>query len=502
MMPHKKNMNRREYLSAAGAMTALTVIPRHVLGGPRHVAPSEKVNLACVGVGAQGMRVMLEFLKRSDTKVVSVCDVNEESNDYSEWGVGELSGKVRELIGHGYTELEGGCTAGREPARRIVEGYYAKQNAAGEYKGCSSYADYRELLEAESDVDAVAVGTPDHTHTVIAVAAMKSGKHVYCQKPVTHSVHEARRIAEVARETGVATQVAIGNSASEDTRLLCEWIWDGAIGPVREVHNWSSRPLWRQGHGRPANDQPVPPGMDWDLWLGPAPYRPFHHDYLPFIWRGWYDFGTGALGDMGCYSFDTLFRVLKLTAPTSVEACPSREYSLVRGVSTKGENKETFPRASIVRLHFPAREDMPPVTVNWYDGGMLPARPAELEEGQALADEGMLFVGDNGKILCRFTGDDPKLIPETKMRAFKPPPKTLPRSPGHYQEWIDACRGGDSADADFEFEGRVTETLLLANAAMLAGSTAIRWDGANLSSPDLPDSDRYINPPYRQGWAL
>ena len=380
-----------------------------------------------------------------------------------------------------------------------MEGYYAVKNSSGSYKGCSAYNDYRELLEKEKDIDAVMVATPDHMHTVISIAAMKKGKHVYCQKPMTHSIYEARRIAEVARETKVATQVAVGNQASESTRLLCEWIWDGAIGPVREVHNWSSRPLWRQGHDRPENPQSVPPGLDWDLWLGPAPDRPFHHIYLPFVWRGWWDFGTGALGDMGCYSFDTLFRVLKLTSPTSVEACPSREYTLVRGVSSIKVNKETYPRASIVRYHFPTRQDMAPVTVNWYDGGMLPPLPKELEE---LDEEGMLFVGDKGKILCRFNGRSPRLIPETKMKAYKQPPKTLSRSIGHNQEWIDACKGGKPAGANFEFEGRVTETLLLGNMAMLAGKNVIRWDGTKLESPDLSDSDKYINPPYRQGWTL
>jgi len=412
---------------------------------------------------------------------------------------------VRDLIGCDYASARDdaqGATAGREPARRIVDAYYAKQKGASSVKGCSAYNDYRELLEKEKDVDAVVVGTPDHTHAVISIAAMKKGKHVYCQKPMTHSVYEARRMAEVARETKVATQVAVGNQASEATRLLCEWIWDGAIGPVREVHNWSGRPFWRQGHDRPEKAEPVPEGLDWDLWVGPAPFRPFHHVYLPFVWRGWWDFGTGALGDMGCYSFDTLFRVMELAPPTRVEACPSTQYTLVRGVTKIKENKETFPRASIVRYHFPARGEMPPVTVTWYDGGMLPALPEELENHEQLGKEGMLYVGDKGKILCGFSGGKPRLIPEAKMKEFKQPPKTLLRSVGHNQEWIDACRGGKPAGANFEFEARVTETLLLGNVAMLAGKKMIRWDGEKLTSPDLPDSDKYVNPPYREEWTL
>jgi predicted dehydrogenase len=504
-MSQKKGMNRRQFLRTAASATAVTLVPRHVLGGPGYVAPSEKVNVACIGVGAQGTRVMMEFLSRADVKIASVCDVNKESHDYSEWGVGELRDKARKLIGSDYTngaDSSKGATCGREPARRIVEGYYAKQSASGSYKGCSAYNDYRELLEKEKDVDAVIVGTPDHTHAAISIAAMKKGKHVFCQKPMTHSVAEARRMAEAARETKVATQVAVGNQASEATRLLCEWIWNGAIGPVREVHNWSARPYWPQGHDRPENAEPVPTGLDWDLWIGPAPFRPYHHIYLPFVWRGWRDFGTGAVGDMGCYSFDTLFRVLRLETPTSVEACPCKEYSLVRAVTTLKVNNETFPHASIIRYHFPARGDMPPVTITWYDGGMLPPRPEEMETQQDLDDEGMLFVGDKGKILCGFNGANPRLIPDTKMKAFQQPPKTFPRSVGHNQEWIDACKGGKPGGANFEFEARVTETLLLGNVAMCAGKKMIRWDGKNLKSPDLTDSEKYINPPYREGWTL
>jgi predicted dehydrogenase len=504
-MSQKREMNRRRFLGRAASAAAITIVPRHVLGGPGFVAPSEKVTIACVGVGAQGTRVMMELLSRSDVKIVSVCDVNKESRDYSEWSVHELRDKVRKLIGSDYTngaDDSRGATCGREPARRIVEGYYAKQNAAGSYKGCSAYNDHREMLEKEKDLDAVVVGTADHAHALVSIAAMKKGKHVYCQKPMTHSVYEARRMAEVARETKVATQVAIGNQASEATRQLCEWIWDGAIGPVREVHNWSSRPFWPQGIDRPEKAEPVPPGLDWDLWIGPAPSRPFHHIYLPFVWRGWWDFGTGAIGDMGCYSFDTLFRVLKLEAPTSVEAAPCREYWLVQGVTKPKPNKETYPHASMMRFHFPARGEMPPVTIHWYDGGVLPPRPTELDDEKELADEGMLFVGDKGKILCEFTGANPRLLPDAKMKAFQQPPKTLPRSVGHYQEWIDACKGGRPGGANFEFEARVTETILLGNVAIWADKKRIRWDGKPLKSSDLPDSDKYINPPYREGWTL
>jgi predicted dehydrogenase len=280
------------------------------------------------------------------------------------------------------------------------------------------------------------------------------------------------------------------NAASEDTRRLCEWIADGAIGPVRRVHNWSSRPFWPQGRDRPAEKQRVPEGLDWDLWLGPAPERPFHRAYLPFVWRGWYDFGGGALGDMGCYSFDTIFRALKLGPPASVESSSTERYA------------ETFPRASIIHFQFPARGEMPPVRLTWYDGGLKPPRPDGLEEERSLDAEGLLFVGDRGAILCGFNGRRPKLIPEAKMKAYQQPPKTLPRSSGHLQEWLDACKGGKAKPgADFAFSGVVTEALLLGNVALRTGQRLL-WDQANLRAVNVAAAEQYIRPDRRQGWTL
>jgi len=490
-----RRISRRAFIGdALSTAAAVTIVPRHVLGGPGYVAPSEKLNLACIGVGAQGTRVMMNFLKQPDVQIVSICDVNKESSDYSEWGTNELRDKIRELLGPAYSSWGSeckGCTAGRDPARRIVEAYYAGQSPSGTYQGCTAYNDFRELLEKAKGVDAVIVCTPDHWHTEVSVTAMKMGKHVYCQKPLTRSIYEARRIAEVARETKVATQVAVGNQASEETRLLCEWVWGGAIGPVRRVENWSTRPFWPQGINRPETEEPVPIGLDWDLWLGPAPYRPFNHVYLPFVWRGWFDFGTGALGDMGCYSFDTISRVLKLGPPTSVEASSTQVF------------KETFPAASIIHFNFPARGDMPPVKLTWYDGGLRPPRPEELEDGRQMGEEneGLLFIGDEGTIMCGFSGESPRLIPESKMRAFKQPPKTLPRSPGHDREWIEACKGGKPAGANFDFEGPITEALLVGNLALRAGEK-VYWDPANLKVTNVPGAQQFVNPGYRRGWTL
>src|SRR5436305_7536086 len=381
---------------------------------------------------------MLHVLGEPDVQGIAVCDVTQSAANYPQWDTQEFCKSVRKLLGvnsgwdwlspdqplqlsHTLRVTSG--VAGREPAQKVVNGYYAAQQRSGQYKGCAAYVDFRELLEKQKDLDAVVVCTTDNLHAAASVAAMKHGKHVFCQKPLTHTIFEARRVAEVARETGVATQIAVANQASEDTRLLCEWIWSGAIGPVREVYNWSSRPYWAQGIERPKDSQPVPEGLDWDLWLGAAPERPFNQVYLPFVWRGWSDFGCGSVGDRGSHSFDTLFRVLKLEAPTSVEASSTDRYN------------ETYPQASIIRYEFPARGNVPAVRYNWYNGRLKPERPPELEEGRAFRgegedeDEGLLIVGDGGKILCGFNGSHPKLIPQSRMDSFKQPPKTLTPSP-------------------------------------------------------------------------
>jgi len=504
-------LSRRTFLAqTAKATVGFSIVPRYVLGGAGFVPPSDKVNIAFIGVGSQGLRVMLRFLKQSDVQGVAVCDPNKSSAGYPQWDTHEFCHSVRDLLGvqsgwdwlspddpiqlsHSLRVTSG--VAGREPCQKIVEAYYGTQRRSGEYRGCSAYTDFRELLEKEKNIDAVVVCTTDNLHAVVSAAAMKKHKHVFCQKPLTHTIYEARRIAEIARDTGVATQIAVANQASEDTRLLCEWIWSGAIGPVREVMNWSSRPFWPQGLERPKEAEPVPDGLDWDLWLGPASERSFNHAYLPFVWRGWADFGCGALGDMGSYSFDTIFRVLKLEAPVSVEASSSDRY------------EETYPLASIIHFNFPARGDMPPVRFTWYDGGLKPARPDELEENRPLKgegedeDEGLLFVGDLGKILCTFNGGNPKIIPQAKMDSFQPPPKTLPRSPGNEREWLEACKGSRvKPGGNFEFEGLVTETLLLGNVAARMGQK-LTWDRPGLSvNSDV--AQKWVKPERRKGWEL
>ncbi len=499
-------LSRRSFLARAGAgATLFSVIPAAVLGRGGEVGPNGRINLAFIGVGSQGLRVMLEFLGQPDVQAVAVCDPTKSASNYPQWGDHEFRNSVRRLLGTdtGWEALSPNepieltptlhvtsGVAGREPCRKIVDAWNAKRRGATQSRGCAAYADFRELLATQKDFDAVVVGTPDHVHAVAAIAAMKSGKHVFCQKPMSHSMHEARRMAEVARESGVVTQVAVGPQASEDTRRLCEWVWAGAIGEVRAVHNWSARPFWAQGMDRPQPAQPVPEGLDWDLWLGPAAERPFNDAYLPFIWRGWCDFGCGALGDMGCYSFDTIFRVLRLQAPTAAEASSTHSYP------------DSYPLASLVHLDFAARGEQPPVKLAWYDGGLKPERPPEFGPSEALADEGLLFVGDEGKMLAEFTGSRPRLLPEAKMKAFQEPPKTLPRSPGNEREWLDAIRDRKLATgANFGFSAAVTEALCLGNLAVRAGGR-VGWDTTTMEVTGPKSASAMVNPPARAGWGV
>jgi len=424
------------------AMTAAMILPNYVLGGNGQKVPSDKLNIAGVGVGGMG-KVYLENVDSEN--IVALCDVDD---DYAS--------KVYEI-----------------------------------YPNAKRYQDFRIMLEKQKDIDAVVIGTPDHTHAVIAMMAFKMGKHVYCAKPLTRTIYETNKLVEAAREAKVATQVSTQSQALEDPRLLCEWLWDGAIGPVREVHIWSNRPIWPQGLERPQEIPSVPPTLNWPLWLGPAPYRPYHPVYLPFKWRGWWDFGTGALGDMGCHGFDPIYRALKLGQPTSVQASSTKVFP------------ETAPIASIVSYEFPAREDLPPVKLTWYDGGLMPPRPVELEDGRRIGEEGggTIFVGDKGKIICSGWGTSPRIIPEKKMQEYQQPPQTIPRSVGHYQEWIDACKGGKPAKCNFDVSGPITEVVLLGNIAIRTGKK-LYWDGVNKKITNDEVANKYIQEPYCPGWSL
>ncbi len=437
-------ITRRKFIgSAAGTIAAFTIVPRHVLGGPGNTPPSEKLNIAAIGAGGRGRSVIDGC---AGENIVALCDVDDERGAQS----------------------------------------------FNKYPKARRYGDFRKMLDKEKNIDAVIVATPDHTHAVAAMQAMRMGKHIYCEKPMTRTIYEARKLTEAARKYKVVTQMGNQGHSGEGVRLMCEWIWDGAIGPIREVHAWTNRPIWPQGIDRPKETPPMPSTLDWDLWLGPSPDRPYHPCYVPFNWRGWWDFGAGALGDMACHILDPVYAALKLGYPISVEAS-----------STK-MNSETYPVASLIHYYFPARGQMPPVKLIWYDGGLMPPRPEDLEPGRRMGDKngGVLFVGDKGKIMCGCYGKGPRIIPETKMQAYKRPPKTIPRITGsHEQNWIDACKGGDPACSNFDYAGPFTEIVLLGNLAIRVGEK-LQWDGPNMKVTNVPQANEYVHTQYREGWTL
>jgi len=446
---HNK-ISRRAFMRSAAAVAAFTIVPRHVLGGQGNTPPSEKLNVAGIGVGGRGAA---DINACEGENVVALCDVDEK---------------------------QAGGTFKKFPNAKV-------------------YKDFREMLDKEGKrIDAVTIGTPDHIHAPAAIRAMKMGKHVYCEKPMAHTIREAREMARVARKMGVVTQMGNQGHAGEGLRLYYEFIKDGAIGAVREVHVWTDRAgvpggraWWPQGVDRPKDTPPVPETLDWDLWLGPAPVRPYHPDYVPFKWRGWFDFGCGALGDMAVHNADPAFFALQLGAPIAAEA----ESSPV--------NNETFPEWSIITYYFPAKGDRPAVTMKWYDGGKLPPRPEELEEGRNLGDNGILFVGDKGKLLGPSHAGAPRLIPESRMKEYGRPPKMLERSIGHHEEWIQACKDGkpQNAKSGFWYAGPFTEALLVGNLAVRTGKR-IEWNSKKMKATNVPEANQYVSKTYRAGWKI
>ena len=502
-------ISRRALLGAA----AFTIVPRHVLGRP-FIPPSDRITLATIGLGRQGQAVTMSLLPRPEVQLVAVCDCNRGSKDYMEYSDNALLTAARRLLGPGYEKWAEDLASpgrvqltrefssslgmgGREPARRLIEAYYGARKESA-YKGCSAYADYRELLDKEKDLDGVYVATPDHWHAPISIAAMRKKKAVLCQKPMAHSIADARRMAQVARETKVATGLPVNNPSSESTRLIESWISDGAIGRVREVHNWSSRPYWPQGVERPKEIQPVPDGLDWDMWVGPAPERPYNKAYLPFVWRGWYDFGCGSFGDMGCYSFAGVFKILGLTPPVAVESSSSESFD------------ETFPKSSIVHLDYPARNNRAAVHMTWYDGFLKPARPAGLSEADQRRfhhnEEGIMYVGEKGLIVAGFNGDQPRSIPNRRSTprprrnaaaqeaaARADPPSTSGSPPS---------RAAAPSLTNFEVQSPVTEAFLLGCIAQRFPGERIEWDSAAGRATNSEKINKHLDPPVRSAYRV
>jgi predicted dehydrogenase len=461
-------MDRRTLLkTAATAAAGFTIVPRSVLARSGRTAPSDTLNLAVIGTGGQGIVNIKALLQEDDARIAAIADPNEEA-DYSKWYYGG--------------------TAGRLPALKLIDGAYQKKDGA-DAKACRGYVDFRQLLEKEKGIDAVLVATPDHSHAYVSLAVLQLKKHLYCEKPLCRSIYETQRVVQAAHEAGVATQMGNYGHSGEGLRLFCEWIWDGAIGPVREVHAWASFPPLNTLKERPAEVVPVPKGMNWDLWLGPAAERPYHPAYAPVTWRAWHDFGTGMMGDFACHHLDPAFMALKLGYPESVEAVHF------------GAGKETYPWAAMIYMDFPARGEQPPVRLVWYDNGLKPPTPPELEAGRSLGPHGILMVGDKGKILGGGWSQSPRLIPEAAMQAYKRPERTLRRVKGHHRDWLDACKGGEPSSANFDVVGRMVE-LVLMGAIALRVEGKLRWDAAAGRFTNSARANELVKPAFRTGWEV
>ena len=450
-----RELTRRRFVKGAAASAfAFQFVPDRVWGA------NERIRVGCIGIGGKGA-VDTAGVAKAGGEIAALCDV--------------ASGK-------GLAGKRGGGDKTRE-----------------KFNSAKFYEDFREMIDSE-DLDAVTVSTPDHVHAHASVMAMRKGLAVYCQKPLSHSIWEARLMTQVASETKVATQMGNQAHAGEPIRRAVEYVRAGVIGDVTEVHCWTNRPIWPQGIKEPLPKQVVPDGLNWDLWLGPAPERDYNADYAPFNWRGWWDFGTGALGDMGCHIMDMPYWALDLGFPDSVEA------------ESEGNTEQSGPKSAKVTYQFPARGDQPPVKFVWYDGERMPPDEVIWEAMPKGADESrlhlyasrrydMVLVGTKGKFFVKRTSTDWLITPEAAAKDFKEPEKTIPRAPGNdpYREWMEAIKGGPAALSNFSSSGPFSEAVLLGNLAVRMGKK-LDWDGDALKVTNAPEADALIKRAYRKGW--
>jgi predicted dehydrogenase len=472
--PPLQQISRRKFLaSSAVAATGISLVPRHVLGGAKFVAPSEKINLAIVGCGGQGQTNVRALFNEADVQIISVADPVE----------------VQDLHAFYFRS-----TAGRLPLKEEIEKHYSQKSP--NYK-VADYEDFRPMLEKEKAIDAILCATPDHNHAYVSVTAMRQGKHVYCEKPLTHNVWEARHVAKVAKETGVATQLGNQGHSGDHIRTTCEMIWSGVIGDIREVHAWTGASRWNKTclNGQPPAE-PVPKGVNWDLWLGTRQTRPYSKDYNPVTWRDFWDFGTAPIGDFFCHNFDPACWALDLKEPLSIEAH-----------AAAGVNSYIAPVAGIYTYKFGPRDGehgkMPPVTFTWYEGGLMPPRPDIMEPDDQLgaAGNGILFVGDKGYLTCPGWAGRPTLLPGARDAEYQRPPKTLPRVKGHHRDWLDACKGGTQSSANFGYGAALTEVGLLGLVAMRT-QKKIYWDAKAMKATNAPEADKFLKESYRAGWEV
>ncbi|MGO9109226.1 MAG: Gfo/Idh/MocA family protein [Thermoguttaceae bacterium] len=450
-MKKKPAVTRREFVGAAATAATLMMVPRHAVARSGKTPPSEKLRIAGIGVGGQGG----EDLKNlSNENIVALCDVDRSRHSAASF---EMWPKARQ------------------------------------------YRDFRKMLdEIDNQIDAVVVGTPDHTHAVAAVAAIVRGKHVYCEKPLAHSVYEVRQLMKAAREHNVVTQLGNQGHSFESIRIFCEWIWDGAIGNVQTIHaGCSALNSGDRARRRAMGKTEVPATLDWDLWLGPAQQRPYSPAYLPGSWRGWVPFGNGTIGDWTCHVIDPVFWALDLGSPKTIQARP-RDYD-------PKTQADVFPLGETITYEFPAKGKRGPITLVWYSGVERIPRPKELDKDRNVVDTGAVVFGDKGAIMYGSHGaGGVRIIPEAKMQEYKRPAPTIPRVPSgnHQRDWVDAIRNGRKAGSDFSYGGPLSELAMLGVIAIKMAGTKLEYDAPNARFPNCPEADKHVNPPYRTGWTL
>ncbi len=467
MLPSRRSFVKSAATTAA-ALSFPTIIPRHVLGGANFVAPSDKVNVAIVGVGGQGRHNTLQLLQLDDVQVTAIADPAEY------WNLNDFYYKA---------------IAGRGPVKDIIEEHFEKKTP--NYK-VAEYVDFRKMLEKESSLDAVLCATPDHTHAFVTSNSMRAGKHVYVEKPMAHNLWENRKLAEIAKETGVATQMGNMGHSSEGIRQVVELLRAGAIGEVKESHSWCHATRWTNGlHDLPLGSTIPQPDFDWDLWLGPREKIPYHEDYTPVKWRDFWRFGCGAIGDFACHDMDATVWAYDLAEPESVQIYPIGQ-----------SNEEIVPHGELGYFDFKAKGKQKDMKITWYAGSGRPDHHDSFPENFNLSKRGLLFEGTKGTIQCDGAGGGPRIFPQEIRTSIKRPEKTLRRTGGHHRDWIDAIKGGPSASSNFEYASRLTEIALLGVLSVRMGGAKIKWDAKNMKAKGLPEADQYINEPVRKGWEV
>jgi len=464
----KKNYSRRNFVRDASIAAGFFIVPRHVLGRG-FIAPSDKLNIAGIGAGGKGESDLSEFAKSPNANIVALCDVDDRQ-----------SKKTRD------------------------------RNPKAKY-----YKDFREMLDKEkNNIDAVSVSTPDHMHAMPALAAMSMGKHVYVQKPLTHDIYEARMLTEAADKYKVVTQMGNQGASGDGVRQMQEWYNAGIIGDAHTIYVWTNRPVWPQGFGKPKTTAPIPAELDWNLWLGTAPFEDFKEGYVPFNWRGYWSFGTGALGDMGCHLIDPAFKTVGLGYPSEVECSVA---SIYEKMWTAAYYPDSCPASSSVIVRFPGKDGKKDVELHWTDGGIRPERPDELGPDEIMGDDdgsgGVIIEGTKGKMMCGTYASNPRLLPTSRMKEVNVP-KTLDRVPeGHYVQWVNACIAGygkNKLSSSFDYAGPLTETILMGNLALRSwnvkngknfpGRKRLIWDAKNMKITNFDEANQFVKREYRTGW--